>query len=114
MKKFLFITFLFCTAGFGYAQQGNSTYFGQCMIDIESNDELAQLEATMRQNPYLKVVRLDAFTKRAFILTNAIEGLTVEQFSSWFNEYSDNVRCVQIGVHGVDMIKPYPFEGCEN
>lgn len=84
------------------------------MIDVESNDELAQLEVTMRQNPYLKVVRIDVYTRRVFILTNAIEGLTEDQFSSWFNEHSENIRCIQVGVHGIDMVKPYPFEGCEN
>jgi hypothetical protein len=62
----------------------------------------------------LKVVRLDSHTKRAFILTNSIEGLTEEQFTSWFNEFSGEVRCIQIGLHGVDVVKPYPFEGCEN
>jgi hypothetical protein len=40
--------------------------------------------------------------------------LTEEQFTSWFNEFSGEVRCIQIGLHGVDVVKPYPFEGCEN
>lgn len=114
MKKILTIAILLIATGFGYSQQSNAVYFGQCMIDIESTEEMRQLETSMRQNPYVKVVRLDVPTKRAFILTNTMDGLTEEQFVSWFNEYSDNVRCIQIGLHGVDMVKPFPFEGCEN
>jgi hypothetical protein len=114
MNKILLIVLFFFVGKLSYAQPTSSVYFGQCMIDIESREEMSQLEAVMRQNPYLKVVRLDSHTKRAFILTNSIEGLTEEQFTSWFNEFSGEVRCIQIGLHGVDVVKPYPFEGCEN
>lgn len=113
MNKLILIVFLFFGIGAVSAQQNNTVYFGQCMIDIDSDEELVQLEATMRQNPYLKVVRLDLNTRRAFVLTNTLEGLTEEQFASWFNEYSEKVRCIQVGLQGVDIVKPYPFEGCE-
>ncbi|MFN6015739.1 MAG: hypothetical protein ACK47F_13710 [Flavobacteriales bacterium] len=87
--------------------------FGQCMIEINAVEDMRALEADMRSNPYIKVVRLDFNTQRAFLLTQNIDELTEEQFTSWFNVYSDNVRCIQIGRHGIDMVKPYPFEGCE-
>ena len=87
--------------------------FGQCMIEVSSVDEMRALEADMRSNPYIKVVRLDYNTGRAFVLTKNIDQLTEEQFTSWFNSYSDKARCIQIGRHGVDVVKPYPFEGCE-
>jgi hypothetical protein len=93
-------------------QPMSSMFFGQCMIDIETDEEIRQLEIEMRQNPYIKVARLDINTKRAFIVTNNMESLTEEEFTSWFNSYSDKVRCIQVGRHGVDVIKPYPFEGC--
>ena len=87
--------------------------FGQCMIEMNSVEEMRALETEMRTNPYIQVVRLDYNTQRAFILTKNIDQLSEEQFTSWFNAYSDKVRCIQIGRHGVDVVKPYPFEGCE-
>lgn len=115
MKKVFFV-FLVVFASFNAFSQTNVsevTLFGQCMIDIENQEEMRTLEAEMRTNPYLKVVRLDYNTQRAFVLTKGIDALTEENFTSWFNQYSDKVRCIQIGVHGIDVVKPYPFEGCE-
>jgi hypothetical protein len=91
-----------------------TAFFGQCVIDINNHDEIRQLEADMRLNPHIKLVRLDVISKRVFILTKGIDVLTEENFRSWFLGYASKVRCVQIGLHGVDAINPYPFKGCEN
>ena len=86
--------------------------FGQCMIEIATAEEMKTLELEMKSNPYIKVVRLDYNTQRAFILTKGIDQLSEDQFSSWFSNYANKVRCIQIGRHGIDQVKPYPFEGC--
>jgi hypothetical protein len=86
--------------------------FGQCMIEVAAAEEMKTLETEMRSNPYIKVVRLDYNTQRAFILTKGIDQLTEDQFTSWFSNYANKVRCIQIGRHGIDLVKPYPFEGC--
>jgi hypothetical protein len=88
------------------------TFFGQCLIEVLDIQEMKTLETEMRNNPYIKVCRLDYNTQRAFILTKSTETLTEEQFTSWFIGYSDKVRCVQVGVHGVDQVKPFPFVDC--
>ena len=86
--------------------------FGQCMIEIATAEEMKTLELEMKSNPYIKVVRLDYNTQRALILTKGIDQLSEDQFSSWFSNYANKVRCIQIGRHGIDQVKPYPFEGC--
>ncbi|MFO0494696.1 MAG: hypothetical protein ACK50Y_04125 [Flavobacteriia bacterium] len=86
--------------------------FGQCMIEVATAEEMKTLETEMRSNPYIKVVRLDYNTQRAFILTKGIDQLTEDQFTSWFSNYANKVRCIQIGRHGIDLVKPYPFDGC--
>lgn len=86
--------------------------FGQCMIEIATAEEMKTLELEMKSNPYIKVVRLDYNTQRAFILTKGIDQLSEDQFGSWFSNYANKVRCIQIGRHGIDQVKPYPFEGC--
>lgn len=113
MKQLLFGFFVLF--GLYTSAQNSSTevnLFGQCMIAIDSQEEMRSLETLMRQNPNLKIVRLDHPTQRAFILTKGIDQLNEQQFKSWFGEYADKVWCVQIGRHGVDAVKPYPFEGC--
>jgi hypothetical protein len=86
--------------------------FGQCMIEIATAEEMRKLETEMKSNPYIKIVRLDYNTQRAFIITKGIEQLSEDQFASWFSNYANKLRCIQIGRHGIDQIKPYPFEGC--
>ncbi len=114
----LYISFLmfFTSLNIGAQNTLNSTttLFAQCAIDINDHDEIRQLEADMRLNPHIKLVRLDVISKRVFILTKGIDALTEENFRSWFLGYASKVRCVQIGLHGVDAINPYPFKGCEN
>lgn len=115
MKQFLFSLLFFLALSQVNAQQVQQevTLFAQCMIDLNNQNELTDLEAEMKNNPYIKIVRLDYNTKRVFVLTKGIDELTEDQFSSWFNAYSSIVRCIQIGTFGVDTIKPFPFEGCE-
>jgi hypothetical protein len=113
MKTLGLIFFLLLGASQVNAQTQSTSFFGQCMIEVTTAEEMAQLQTTMRENPYIKVVRLDYNTQRAFVLTQNLESLTEENFMSWFGQYSDKVRCVQVGQHGVDSIKPFPFEGCE-
>jgi hypothetical protein len=115
MKKIILgLMLLLGLTAFSQSNSANPVaLFGQCMIEMNTAEEMRALETEMRANPYIKVVRLDYNTQRAFILTQNIDQLTEEQFTSWFNAYADQVRCIQIGRHGVDVVKPYPFEGCE-
>ena len=116
MKRILFSLLFLLTVSNASAQQvqPETTLFAQCMIDLTNQTELAQLEVEMKNNPYVKNVRLDYNTKRVFVLTKGIDQLNEGQFISWFNSHSALVRCVQIGTFGVDTVKPFPFEGCEN
>lgn len=112
MKKLVFLLFAIIISVKLNAQETESLFFGQCMVEVQDQEAARQLESDMRTNPMIRVVRIDYTTQRAFILTNTTESLTEEQFVSWFSEYSDRTRCIQVGKHGVDLVKPYPFEGC--
>ena len=116
MKRILFSLLILLTVSNASAQQGQpeTTLFAQCMLDLNNQTELTQLEVEMKNNPYVKIVRLDYNTHRVFVLTKGIDQLNEDQFISWFNAHSSLVRCVQIGTFGVDTVKPFPFEGCEN
>jgi hypothetical protein len=115
MRNILVLLLFLCISSVSSAQSTpqETTMFGQCMIEITSATEMAALETEMRSNPYVKVVRLDYNSQRAFLLTKGIDQLTEDQFISWFNAYGDKVRCIQVGTYGVDALKPFPFEGCD-
>lgn len=91
-----------------------SVYFAQCMINMDDQTAFTQLEQALRDNPYVKVVRLDWISKRAFLLTKDLDSFTKEQFTSWLGEHSETATCIQIGLYTVDPINPYPFTNCEN
>ncbi len=112
MKRLVLIVFGIILSAQLYGQQSESLFFGQCLVEVQDQEAARQLESIMRENPSVRVVRIDYSTQRAFVLTNSIESLNEEQFVSWFSEYSDKTRCVQVGKHGVDLVKPYPFEDC--
>ncbi len=95
------------------AQQDEPVLFAQCVFTIQDEADLRNVEAEIRQHPNVNIVRLDHNTQRAFILTKDIELLSEEDLKSWFGEYSESVRCMQIGVYGLDKIDHYPFENCE-
>jgi hypothetical protein len=116
MKTLLILSLFILSGSFSYAQNlatEEVTLFAQCMIELQDQNDMIALESEMRQNPNIKVVRLDYYSQRAFILTKEIDQLTEEQFASWFNASSDKVRCIQIGTYGIDTVKPFPFQDCD-
>lgn len=116
MKYLLVILCFFGLSFLSHAQSSDASpkYFAQCMLNMDNEDEFRQLEAALRSNPYVSVARLDWFTKRAFLLTKDLESFTEEQFLSWLGDQALHAACVQVGLHGVDPVNPYPFTNCTN
>ncbi len=116
MKKLLLL-FALILSGIAYSQvsqQASETHlFAQGIFDLQSEDEMRDLQSEMQQNPNIEVVRLDHHSGRFFILTRNINTLTEAELRSWFGSYGTLPGCIQIGVHGVDMVKPFPFTDCQ-
>lgn len=89
-------------------------YFAQCMLSIEDETEFRTLEQNLRANPNVSIVRLDWYSKRAFLLTKEMTTFSQSDFTAWLGEYADDASCIQVGVHGVDQVNPYPFTNCDN
>lgn len=97
-----------------FAQESETSLFAQCLFTIEDQSELNRIQSSIREIPYVTIVRLDWHTQRAFILVNGLETLSKEELISWFEEYGDTLSCFQFGIHGVDEIATYPFNNCED
>ncbi len=115
LKIISFFTFVIFFSG-TWAQMTPSQpvmLFGQGMIEIEDIASAQALEAELRNHPNVKIVRIDYQTQRALVFTKDIQSMTEEQFTSWFGTYSDKLRCIQVGMHGVDQMNAFPFQNCE-
>jgi hypothetical protein len=109
----LLIIFALVLAPSLYAQQDDLVLFAQCVFIIQDETMLRSAESEIREHPNVKMVRLDQNTQRAFILTKDLQQLSEQELRSWFGEYSESVKCIQIGVYGLEKIDHYPFENCE-
>lgn len=92
----------------------NDQLFAQGMFDIQDSSDVVAVEADLRNHPNVAVVRLDAYSNRFFILTKDISALSEADLKSWFGEASEKLNCIQIGIHGVDLVRPFPFTDCPN
>lgn len=93
--------------------QNSTVYFAQCMLTIDSEDELRDLEMHLRANPYIAIARVDIPTKRIFLLTKNIDSFSDETFTSWLGQATTKSYCHQSGIYGVDTIATYPFKNCK-
>lgn len=114
MKLFLVGFVLVLSSFSAYSQQSETHFFAQCMLTIDNQEDFNDLTASLQANPYVKVVRLDWISKRLFLLTKDINELPLETFKSWLGIYDTKANCIQIGLHGTDLVNPYPFVNCPN
>jgi hypothetical protein len=118
--KILILSFVFVlTAFFGSSQtsstQSNSpVFFAQCMINLTDQTDLVALENQLRAVPYVGVVRVDISTQRLFLITKDLNSFTSVEFTSWMGTYSTSYSCLQIGLHGIDSVNPFPFTNCQD
>ena len=84
------------------------------MYPSDKVEIIKELESEIRALPFVKVARLDINTSRFFILTKDIDQLDETNLRSWFSEKGSELKCIQIGVYGVDTVNPYPFVNCQN
>lgn len=95
------------------SQSTSSTFFAQCMVDLNPS-ELTTLENQLRAIPYVSIVRVDLPSHRLFLTTKDVNTFTVTDFASWMGAYASSYSCLQIGLHGVDPVNPYPFTNCQD
>jgi len=113
MKTTNIILFLVLTLSFGSFAQSNPKVFTQGLFSIANNEDVRSLETAMRSIPSLNVVRLDFNTQRFFVLKNDATPITEDDVKSWFGNHANSVSCIQIGVHGQDEVKSFPFTDCQ-
>ena len=114
MKRIIKLIFVFSLVSFCAVSQQSTekVFFAQGMLQIESKTTMDSLQTVLRNEPFMKVVRLDWYSKRIFILTQGLDSLSLTMFESWFGQYATQLFCIQIGEYGVDAMNPYPFANC--
>lgn len=94
-------------------QTTTPSFFAQCLVNVGNQNELTALENQLRAIPYVSVVRVDVPTSRLFLTTRDLSSFTANEFSSWMGTYATSYSCLQIGLHGVDPVNPFPFTNCQ-
>jgi hypothetical protein len=95
------------------SQTTTPSFFAQCLVNVGNQNELTALENQLRAIPYVSVVRVDVPTSRLFLTTRDLSSFTANEFSSWMGTYATSYSCLQIGLHGVDPVNPFPFTNCQ-
>lgn len=114
MRRLLLIFFLGSGLwSFGQQNQQSTVFFAQCALNDMTAEECDQLNTQLKNNPDVMVVRVDPLSNTLFLLTQNVSSLNQTTFDGWLGEFSDNYTCLNIGVRGVDMIKPNPKQGCD-
>ena len=119
MKTLLIVLFLGAFGLTGNSQvitttSTNTNFFAQCMIQLDDNSDFTALENSLREIPYVKVARVDAVSSRVFVLTKDITTFSESDFLTWLGSYASASSCIQVGLHGVDQVNPFPFTNCGN
>jgi hypothetical protein len=119
MKTLLIVLFLGAFGLTGNSQlitttSTNTNFFAQCMIQLDDNSDFTELENSLREIPYVKVARVDAVSSRVFVLTKDITTFSESDFLTWLGSYASASSCIQVGLHGVDQVNPFPFTNCGN
>lgn len=115
MKTIILSAFALLITTNSFSQEElDKTFFAQGMLQIDSKATMDSLQAIIRNEPYIKIARLDWYSKRIFILTRGLDTLPLSQFKSWFGGFSNKLSCIQIGVYGTDTVNKFPFTNCNN
>jgi hypothetical protein len=115
MSKYLFTLFIAFSVQLGYSQNAQAPkFFAQCIMDITTLQQVDELTLILRGNPYVEIARVDWPTKRVFILTKNITAFTETNFNAWLGSFSSAASCIQVGLHGIDVVNPFPFINCNN
>lgn len=111
MKKiFLIIILLISGLSFG---QTNKQFIQSLLTTELSTQEIRDLDLFVRSQPEVEVCRIDIPTKRIFVLSKHDENISLSKFTSWINAKQASFSCFYTGVYGLDEIRKYPFENCD-
>lgn len=95
-------------------QSGTSTtFFIQCMVNFDSDEQIAIIQNQLNSIPYVKMCRLDRKSKSAFIITKDIDQMNSDIVNAWFGEYSSKITCIYTGIYAVDKLQEFPLTICK-
>ena len=88
-------------------------FFAQAQFNSDDKELIKSLELSIRQQPGIWMVRIDAFNGNVLIYTTETPFFTEDELLELFGEYASKVTCPYIGVVRQDLIKPFPFKDCQ-
>jgi len=90
------------------------TLFAQGMFSITNSNDIDGLEISLKQNPNVKMFRLDRNSNVFILFTKGINELSKDELRNWFGEYEETISCLFIGESGKDQHQIFPFTNCQD
>jgi len=101
---------MFALASFSQTNQ----HFVQGMLSTQMEDQqIRELDNFIRTQPQIEVCRIDLVTKRIFILSKNGQQVSESFLRSLFVSKQADFTCYHTGVYGIDEMRKYPFENCD-
>jgi hypothetical protein len=116
MKYFiaiLMLSFAFLAESQVNAQQNGAQFFAQFTYQESlSDDQVSEFEGNLKQNPNIRMARVDRITNGVFIVTNTITNFSESVVLTWISVDFDVIACYREGLQGVDDIIPFDENFC--
>ena len=119
MKHLIQLYLFFLVVNYSHAQMGEAAntdvkFFAQVMLNDATEQEFASLEADLKTNPYVFMVRLDRITNGLFIITQDVATFDQSVFNGWIGERTHLIECYRDGIHGMAEILPFNSNFCSS
>ena len=111
--KLLYLLLFVSSISFSQTSVEKKTFFVQCALTNLTAENYIQLENQLKANSAIFVIRVDPLSNTLFLLTQERESFSVTDFDVWMGAFAQNSSCLNIGIRGVDVIKPNPKQGCD-
>ncbi len=108
-----FTSILFFISVFSSNAQNLKEYFGQAVFHSDDKQLITSVEEKIRANDRIKLVRIDPTNGNVLLFTKPLESWGIDDLSALFEQYSDKLGCLYVGINRKDSFKTFPFEDCK-
>jgi hypothetical protein len=107
------LIFAFSLNGQVNTGQNGTQYFAQFTYqETLSEQEVAEFDDNLQQNPNIKLVRVDVITKGVLIVTHNLNEFNENTVVSWISTNFPVIDCYREGLFRVDDIIPFNDNFC--
>ena len=86
------------------AQSSDSKFVQFIMTNIESREQVIEIDQFIRTQQGVEISRADIVSKKYLCIYDPASGLNKESFEKWMEELGIEIKCFREGKYGTDKI----------